>query len=194
MNTENQESKKSTPFGTFLLWLLAITVILVVLGGVKQIFDGYKKAERQVELNKKQLDERIKKDVAKKYKYVSKDKFDSVTDVLSKEILCWTLGVTSAKDKKFVESLAIQLSIVTKDKEGHNTISGVTKDVLKENEDKTSMFINSLSDDGYSGLLIEATATCPMYHQQLINMLEGIDSLTEQEVFDAAKADLKKMK
>jgi len=193
MNTKNQESKKSTPFGTFLLCLLAIAIIFVVVSGMKVIYNGYKEAEKQIELQKQQM-ELTKKESEKKYKYVSKDKFDSVTDVLSKEILCWTLGVTSAKDKKFVESLAIQLSIVTKDKEGHNTISGVTKDVLKENEDKTSMFINSLSDDGYSSLLIEATATCPMYHQQLINMLEGIDSLTDQEVFAAAKEDLKKMK
>ena len=58
MNNENQEPKKSTPFGTFLLGLLAITVVFVVLGGMKQIYDGYKEAERQIELQKQKTDRR----------------------------------------------------------------------------------------------------------------------------------------
>ena len=101
MNNENQESKKSTPFGTFLLWLLSITVILVMAGGVKQIYDGYKEAERQVELQKQQM-ELAKKESEKKFKYVTKEKYNTITSVLNKEILCWVIGVTPADGRKAV--------------------------------------------------------------------------------------------
>lgn len=108
MNNENQRKSKSTPFRTFLLWLLSITVILVAVGGVKQIYDGYKEAERQVELQKQQVNQLRKNQ--KKYKYVTKEKYNTITSVLNKRDSLLGYWSHQQMEEKAVEGLAVQLT------------------------------------------------------------------------------------
>ena len=89
--------------------VIAIGVIGFGYMYVKDVFDGYNKAAQQVELQKQQM-EITKKESEKKFKYVSKDKFDAVTEVLDKEVICWSVGVTTPEDRKAVETLALQLT------------------------------------------------------------------------------------
>lgn len=177
MNTKNQESKKSTPFGTFLMCLLSITVILVVLSGVKQIFDGYSNAAQQVELQK-QLAESIKKESEKKFKYVSKDKFDAVTEVLDKEVICWSVGITTPEDRKAVEALALQL---TTNYTGDFMFT-LDKELIKKREDQISKNLIGFKGQEYDILIAEMIATCPIYHAQILNLLQSIPSVTAEDV------------
>jgi len=189
MNNENQESKKSTPFGTFLLWLLSITDILVMAGGVKQIYDGYKEAERQVELQKQQM-ELAKKESEKKFKYVSKDKFDAVTEVLDKEVICWSVGITTPEDRKTVEALALQL---TTNYTGDFMFT-LDKWLIKKREDQISQNLTGFKGQEYDILIADMIATCPIYHAQILNLLQSIPSVTAEEAKVLDKKEIESRK
>ncbi|UNY40381.1 hypothetical protein KLEP7_gp191 [Pseudaeromonas phage vB_PpeM_ KLEP7] len=157
--------------------LLGITVIFVVLGGVKQIYDGYKEAERQIELQKQKM-ELTKKESEKKFKYVSKDKFDAVTAVLDKEVICWSVGATTPEDRKAVEGLALQL---TTNCTGDFMFT-LDKDSIKKREDQISQNLMGFKGQEYDILVAEMIATCPIYHAQVLNLLQSIPSVTAEDV------------
>ena len=163
--------------------VIAIGVIgfsyMYVKDNFKGIFDGYNNAAQQVELQKQQM-ELAKKEAEKKFKYVTKEKYNTITSVLNKEILCWVVGVTPADGRKAVEGLAVQL--VSSYGRTDGKVIGIDMELIKKNEELLSKHINSLQQNDYSSLMTEAISECPIYHQQIINMLEGIESITKEDV------------
>ena len=145
----------------------------------KGIFDGYNNAAQQVELQKQQM-ELAKKESEKKFKYVTKEKYNTIVSVLNKEILCWVVGVTPAEGRKTVEGLAVQL--VSSYGRTDGKVVGIDMPLIKKNEELLSKYINSLQQNEYNSFMTEAIAECPIYHQQIVNILEGIESITKEGV------------
>ena len=150
--------------------VIAIGVIGFGYMYVKDIFDGYNKAAQQVELTKKESE--------KKYKYVSKDKFDAVTEVLDKEVICWSVGITTPEDRKAVEALALQL---TTNHTGDFMFT-LDKELIKKREDQISQNLIGFKGQEYDILIADMIATCPIYHAQILNLLQSIPSVTAEEV------------
>lgn len=161
--------------------VIAIGVIgfsyMYVKDNFKGIFDGYNNAAQQVELQKQQM-ELTKKESEKKFKYVSKDKFDAVTVVLDKEVICWSVGATAPEDRKAVEELALQL---TTNYTGDFMFT-LDKDSIKKREDQISKNLMEFKGQEYNVLIAEMIATCPIYHAQVLNLLQSIPSVTEEQV------------
>ena len=157
----------------------------------KGIFDGYNNAAQQVELQKQQM-ELAKKESEKKFKYVTKEKYNTITSVLNKEILCWVIGVTPADGRKAVESLAVQLTSSYGRTDGK--VVGVNIGLIKKNEELLSKYVNNLSPNDYSSFMTEAIGDCPIYHQQIINILEGVESITKEDVEAILKEEIESIK
>ena len=161
--------------------VIAIGVIgfgyMFVKDNFKGIFDGYNNAAQQVELQKQQM-ELTKKESEKKFKYVSKDKFDAVTAVLDKEVICWSVGITTPEDRKTVETLALQL---TTNYTGDFMFT-LDKELIKKREDQISQNLTGFKGQEYDILVAEMIATCPIYHAQILNLLQSIPSVTAEEV------------
>ena len=164
---------------------------MFVKDNFKGIFDGYNKAAQQVEIQKKQM-ELTKKESEKKFKYVTKEKYNTITSVLNKEILCWVIGVTPADGRKAVEGLAVQL--VSSYGRTDGEVIGIDMELIKKNEELLSKHVNSLQPNDYSSLMTEAIGDCPIYHQQIINILEGVESITKEDVEAIVKEDIKNSK
>ena len=175
--------------------VIAIGVIgfsyMFVKDNFKDVFDGYNKAAQQVELQKQQM-ELAKKESEKKFKYVTKEKYNTITSVLKKEILCWVVGVTPADGRKAVEGLAVQL--VSSYGRTDGKVIGIDMELIKKNEELLSKHINSLQPNDYSDIMTEAIGDCPIYHQQIINILEGIESVTKEDVEAIVKEEIKNSK
>ena len=175
--------------------VIAIGVIgfgyMFVKDNFKGIFDGYNKAAQQVELQKQQM-ELTKKESEKKFKYVTKEKYNTITSVLNKEILCWVIGVTPADGRKAVEGLAVQL--VSSYGRTDGEVIGIDMELIKKNEELLSKHINSLQPNDYSDIMTEAIGDCPIYHQQIINILEGVESITKEDVEAIVKEEIKNSK
>ena len=157
----------------------------------KGIFDGYNKAAQQVELQKQQM-ELSKKESEKKFKYVTKEKYNTITSVLNKEILCWVIGVTPADGRKAVEGLAVQL--VSSYGRTDGEVIGIDMELIKKNEELLSKHINSLQPNDYSDIMTEAIGDCPIYHQQIVNILEGVESITKEDVKVILKEEIESRK
>ena len=155
------------------------------------IFDGYNNAAQQVELQKQQM-ELAKKESEKKFKYVTKEKYNTITSVLNKEILCWVIGVTPADGRKAVEGLAVQL--VSSYGRTDGEVIGIDMELIKKNEELLSKHINSLQPNDYSDIMTEAIGDCPIYHQQIINILEGVESITKEDVKVILKEEIESRK
>lgn len=175
--------------------VIAIGVIgfgyMYVKDNFKEFFDGYNKAAQKVEIQKQQM-EMAKKESEKKFKYVTKEKYNTITSVLNKEILCWVVGATPADGRKAVEGLAVQLTSSYGRTDGK--VIGIDMDLIKKNEELLSKHINSLQQNDYSSFMAEAIAECPIYHQQIINILEGIESLTKEDVEAIVKEEIENSK
>ena len=150
---------------------------MFVKDNFKGIFDGYNNAAQQVELQKQQM-ELAKKESEKKFKYVSKDKFDAVTEVLDKEVICWSVGITTPEDRKTVETLALQL---TTNYTGDFMFT-LDKGLIKKREDRISQNLIGFKGQEYDILIADMIATCPIYHAQILNLLQSIPSVTAEEV------------
>ena len=157
----------------------------------KDFFEGYNNAAQQVELQKQQM-ELAKKESEKKFKYVAKEKYKSIVSVLNKEILCWVVGVTPADGRKTVEGLAVQLTSSYGRTNGK--VVGIDMPLIKKNEELLSKYVNSLSPNDYSSFMTEAIAECPIYHQQIINILEGVESITKEDVKVILKEEIESRK
>ena len=175
--------------------VIAIGVVgfgyMFVKDNFKEVFDGYNKAAQQVEIQKQQM-ELAKKESEKKFKYVSKEKYNTIISVLNKEILCWVVGVTPAEGRKAVEGLAVQLTSSYGRTDGK--VVGIDMDLIKKNEELLSKYINSLPQNDYSSFMTEAIGECPIYHQQIINILEGVESTTKEDVEAIVKEEIKNSK
>ena len=160
---------------------------MFVKDNFKGIFDGYNKAAQHVEIQKQQM-ELAKKESEKKFKYVTKEKYNTITSVLNKEILCWVIGVTPADGRKAVEGLAVQL--VSSYGRTDGEVIGIDMELIKKNEELLSKHINSLQPNDYSDIMTEAIGDCPIYHQQIINILEGVESITKEDVEAILKEEI----
>ena len=162
---------------------------MFVKDNFKGIFDGYNNAAHQVELQKQQM-ELAKKESEKKFKYVSKDKFDAVTEVLDKEVICWSVGITTPEDRKTVETLALQL---TTNYTGDFMFT-LDKGLIKKREDQISQNLTGFKGQEYDILIADMIATCPIYHAQILNLLQSIPSVTAEEVkvLDKQEIELRK--
>ena len=173
--------------------VIAIGVVgfsyMFVKDSFKDIFDGYNKAAQQVELQKQQM-ELAKKESEKKFKYVSKDKFDAVTEVLDKEVICWSVGITTPEDRKAVEALALQL---TTNYTGDFMFT-LDKELIKKREDQISQNLIGFKGQEYDILIAEMIATCPIYHAQILNLLQSIPSVTAEEVKVLDKKEIESRK
>ena len=149
----------------------------LVRDNFKDFFDGYNNAAQQVELQKQQM-ELAKKLSEKKYKYVSKDKFDAVTVVLDKEVICWSVGATTPEDRRAVEEFALQL---TTNYNGDFMFT-LDKELIKKREDQISQNLMGFKGQEYDILIADMIATCPIYHAQVLNLLQSIPSVTEEQV------------
>lgn len=163
----------------------------LVRDNFKDFFDGYNNAAQQVELQKQQM-ELAKKESEKKFKYVTKEKYNTIVSVLNKEILCWVVGVTPADGRKTVEGLAVQLASSYGRIDGK--VVGIDMALIKKNEELLSKYINSLQQNEYNSLMPEAIAECPIYHQQIVNILEGIESITKEDVEAIVKEEIESRK
>ena len=157
----------------------------------KDFFDGYNNAAKQVELQKQQM-ELTKKESEKKFRYVTKEKYNTITSVLNKEILCWVIGVTLADGRKAVEGLAVQL--VSSYGRTDGKVIGIDMELIKKNEELLSKHINSLQPNDYSDIMTEAIGDCPIYHQQIINILEGVESITKEDVDAIVKKEIESIR
>lgn len=162
--------------------VIAIGVIGFGYMYVKDIFDGYNKAAQQVELTKKESE--------KKFKYVSKDKFDAVTEVLDKEVICWSVGITTPEDRKAVEALALQL---TTNYTGDFMFT-LDKELIKKREDQISQNLIGFKGQEYDILIADMIATCPIYHAQILNLLQSIPSVTADDVKVLDKKEIESRK
>ena len=173
--------------------VIAIGVIgfgyMFVKDNFKDVFDGYNKAAQQVELQKQQM-ELAKKESEKKFKYVSKDKFDAVTEVLDKEVICWSVGITTPEDRKAVEALALQL---TTNYTGDFMFT-LDKELIKKREDQISQNLIGFKGQEYNVLVAEMIATCPIYHAQILNLLQSIPSVTAEDVKVLDKKEIESRK
>ena len=173
--------------------VIAIGVIgfsyMYVKDNFKDFFDGYNKAAQQVELQKQQM-ELTEKESEKKFKYVSKDKFDAVTEVLDKEVICWSVGITTPEDRKAVEELALQL---TTNYTGDFMFT-LDKDSIKKREDQISKNLLEFKGQEYNVLIAEMIATCPIYHAQILNLLQSIPSVTAEDVKVLDKKEIESRK
>ena len=163
----------------------------LVRDNFKDFFDGYNNAAQQVELQKQQM-ELAKKESEKKFKYVTKEKYNTIVSVLNKEILCWVVGVTPADGRKTVEGLAVQLASSYGRTDGK--VVGIDMALIKKNEELLSKYINSLQPNDYSDIMTEAIGDCPIYHQQIINILEGVESITKEDVGVILKEEVESKK
>lgn len=161
----------------------------LVRDNFKDFFDGYNKAAQQAELQKQQI-ETNKKKAEKKFKYVSKDEFDAVTAVLDKEVICWSVGITTPEDRKAVETLALQL---TTNYTGDFMFT-LDKGLIKKREDEISKNLMGFKGQEYDVLIAEMMASCPIYHAQVLNLLQSIPSITAEEVkvLDKQEIELRK--
>ena len=173
--------------------VIAIGVIgfgyMFVKDNFKGVFDGYNNAAQQVEIQKQQM-ELAKKESEKKFKYVSKDKFDAVTEVLDKEVICWSVGITTPEDRKAVEALALQL---TTNHTGDFMFT-LDKELIKKREDQISQNLIGFKGQEYDILIAEMMATCPIYHAQILNLLQSIPSVTEEDVKVLDKKEIESRK
>ena len=173
--------------------VIAIGVIgfgyMYVKDSFKDVFDGYNKAAQQVEIQKQQM-ELAKKESEKKYKYVSKDKFDAVTEVLDKEVICWSVGITTPEDRKAVEALALQL---TTNHTGDFMFT-LDKELIKKREDQISQNLIGFKGQEYDILIADMIATCPIYHAQILNLLQSIPSVTAEDVKVLDKKEIESRK
>ena len=173
--------------------VIAIGVIgfsyMFVKDNFKGIFDGYNNAAQQVELQKQQM-KIAKKESEKKFKYVSKDKFDAVTEVLDKEVICWSVGITTPEDRKAVEALALQL---TTNHTGDFMFT-LDKELIKKREDQISQNLIGFKGQEYNILIAEMIATCPIYHAQILNLLQSIPSVTAEDVKVLDKKEIESRK